>query len=110
MTLEQNHAHLNDLALVHAVVTEVSAAAAELHHHPLLPGAVVRMREVLDTRVDGAQRAAARMQIQDALPGVFTEPPGLRVVPELGGGVGPGVAPRPGPTPRRPCPPPSEAS
>ncbi len=107
MTDEHEHAHLADLALVHAVATEISAAAVDLHHNPLLPDAVVRMRQVLTERVEGAQRAAERMQIHGPLPGSFTSHPGLRVVSELGEGVGRGATPRPKPTPHRPCPPPS---
>jgi len=110
MTDEYEHAHLTDLALVHAVATEISAAAADLHHNPLLPDAVVRMRQVLTDRVEGAQRAAERMQVQAPLPGAFTSPPGLRVVTELGGGVGRGVTPRSKSTPHRPCPPSGQAS
>jgi len=110
MTDEHQATDLADLALVHAVATEVSAAAADLHQHPLLPDAVVRMRQVLTDRVEGAQRAAERMQIQAPLPGAFTAPPGLRVVTELGEGVGRGVTPRPKPTPHRPCPPSGQAS
>jgi len=106
MSDEYESAHLADLALVHAVATEISAAAVDLRRNPLRPAAVGRMQQVLAERFEGALRAAQRMQIHDPLPGVFTSPPGLRVVSELGEGVGGGVAPRTKPTPHRPCPPP----
>jgi len=90
---EQLRAQLEDAALVHAVGTEISAAAAVLEQRPLDERAVARMRHVLADRIVPAQLALGRFHEQDPPPGVVSVPRVLRVVgtsrcaQELGGGA-----------------------